>query len=113
MSQEITTTDLTKFGYREIRMMIELLEAWMVHGLPEDFEEDEVQVMFNTHSGCVFLTNPEYQAAMMNRDKLEIWYNCPECGNEGFLEDFTEEMGETCEGCKEIWEKKLVQEGSR
>ena len=86
---EITTTDLSKFGYRERVMAEELLKAWRENGLPEDFEDNEVIIMFNTHSGSVFLTNSDYQAAMMNGDNLEMWYNCPYCGHEGFKEDMT------------------------
>ena len=81
---EITTTDLSKFGYRERKMVKELLQAWEDQGLPEDFTDEEVTVMFNLYSGNVFLTNSEYQTAMLNGDKLESFYNCPNCGNEGF-----------------------------
>ena len=35
---------------------------------------------------------------MMNDDKLESFYSCPECGEEGFKEDF-EECDNDC--CKE------------
>ena len=99
MTNEITTTDLSKFGYREKEMARELLNAWHDQGLPEDFYDDEVTIMFNTHSGCVFLTNSEYQAAMMNGDKLESWYYCPICGHEGFKEDM--EHGEYSPKCQE------------
>lgn len=97
---EITTTDLSKFGHRELQLMRELIDAWMDQGLPDDFEEDGVVVMFNTNSGCVFLTNSEYQAAMMNGDKLDMFYNCPECGREGFKEEF--EKDSDCEECRRI-----------
>ena len=79
-----TTTDLSKFGYRELSMARELLEAWEVQGLPKDFENDEVTIMFNLYSGNVFLTNSEFQVAMMCDGKLESFYSCPQCGNEGF-----------------------------
>lgn len=94
---EITTTDLSKFGYREITMAKDLLTAWVDHGLPKDFEDDGVTVMMNTHSGNVFLTNSEYQVAMMNGDKLESFYNCPECGHEGFQEDMEHEGNKNCQ----------------
>ncbi len=81
---DITTTDLSKFGYRERVIARELLEAWEVQGLPEDFEDDEVTIMFNAYSGNVFLTNSEYQVAMMCDDKLESFYSCLNCGKEGF-----------------------------
>lgn len=87
MREEITTTDLAKFGARERRMQAELLMAWDEQGLPDEFYDDEVTVMFNMYSGCVFLTNSDFQVAMMNEDKLEMFYNCPYCGHEGFLEE--------------------------
>ncbi|KKL53199.1 hypothetical protein LCGC14_2277870, partial [marine sediment metagenome] len=39
---EITTTDLSKFGFREIAMARDLLVEWVERGLPDDFEQDEV-----------------------------------------------------------------------
>ncbi|HCT85252.1 MAG TPA: hypothetical protein DF296_08645 [Candidatus Margulisbacteria bacterium] len=87
MTYEITTTDFSKFGYRERVMAEELLGAWREQGLPEDFYDEEVSIMMNIHSGYVFLTNSEYQVAMINGDKLESWYTCPNCGHEGFTED--------------------------
>jgi len=86
--KEITTTDLAKFGWRERKMAAELLNAMCEQGLPVDFVNDEVTIMFNTHSGNVFLTNSEFQVAMMNGDKLESWYTLPYSGEEGFREDF-------------------------
>lgn len=91
-----TTTDLSQFGFREKRIAAELLTA-MCHGqLPDDFENDEVTVMMNTSSGNVFLTNSEYQVAMMNGDKLESFYSCPECGHEGFAEEMKHDGGAEC-----------------
>jgi hypothetical protein len=86
-TQEITTTNLADFGYSEREELIRLLRAWHEKGLPEDFYNDQVTAMFNRNSGCVFLTNNDYQAAMMNGNKLETWYNCSNCGHEGFKED--------------------------
>jgi hypothetical protein len=73
----------------------DLINAMMDHGLPDDFNNDEVHPMFNRNSGNVFLTNSDYQVAMMNGDKLESFYSCPECGEEGFVEDLREN-GTTC-----------------
>lgn len=64
-----------------------MLSAWNDQGLPKGFYNEEVKPMFNRNSGYVFLVNSEYQTAMMNGDKLEIWHNCPNCGHEGFSED--------------------------
>lgn len=91
-----TTTDLSQFGYREIKMASELLNAWVKNGLPDDFEHDEVTVMMNTNSGNVFLTNSEYQVAMMNGDSLESFYTCPECGHEGFKDEMHHDGGSEC-----------------
>lgn len=97
-----TTTDLRDFGAREREMLQDLLKAWDLQGLPVDFYGDGVQAMFNKDSGNVFLTNSEYQIAMMNGDKLESFYYCPQCGHEGFLEDM--EHGEGSKECQEYLE---------
>ena|ERR1700733_5381342 len=97
---EITTTNIADFGLRERDELVHLLNAWNLQGLPADFYEDEVIPMMNRNSGCVFITNSEYQTAMMNGDKLEIWHNCPNCGNEGFAEDC--QLND--EGCNECTE---------
>lgn len=80
-----TTTDLTRFGFRELKMAAGLLTAYC-ETLPE-FLTDGVELMMNTHSGCVFLTDEDFNVAMMNGDRLEQWHSCPECGAEGFAED--------------------------
>ena len=86
---EIVTTDLTRFGWRERKIACDLLQAWNKDGLPEDFDEGEgARLYFNTASGFVFLSSEEGSVAMMNVDKLESFYSCPECGFEGFREDF-------------------------
>jgi len=90
-TNEITTTDLSNFGFRELKMLELLLTAMRKQGLPQNFYNDEVTPMMNTQSGCVFLTNSEYQIAMLNKDKLEVWYSCSNCGHEGFKDDFEHE----------------------
>jgi len=85
-----TTTDLSKFGYREIVMAKDLLTAWVDQGLPDDFNDDGVTIMMNCNSGNVFLTNSEYQVAMMNGDDLESFYTTPYGGHEGFKDELKE-----------------------
>ena len=87
MRSEITTTDLSRFGWREREMAEELLRASREQGFPKDFDDDETTIMFNTHSGNVFFTNAEFQVAMMNGDDLESFYSCPYCGHEGFKDE--------------------------
>lgn len=84
--QNITTTNLADFGTREIDLLIDLLQTWRDQGLPDDFNDQEVVPMLNKNSGHVFLTNDDYQVAMLNGDKLESWYSCANCGQEGFYE---------------------------
>ena len=82
-----TTTDLTDFGFHELRMAAELLTAYCEQ--PPKFLTDGVRTMMNTHSGFVFLTDEDFNVAMMNGDKLEQFFSCPECGAEGFAEDMS------------------------
>jgi hypothetical protein len=96
MSDEIVTSDLSRFGSRERKMVEDLLRAWREQGLPEDFYDDEVVPMMNMNNGNVFLTNSDYQVATMNGDKLEYFYSCPECGHEGFKEDMQHEGSYHC-----------------
>ena len=85
-------TKLEDFGARERRLLKDLLEAWDKQGLPEDFQDDEVIFAFNWNSGNVFLSNSEYQVAMITDDgKLELWHNCPYCGHEGFKDEMQHE----------------------
>ena len=91
MTDKITTTDLSDFGNIEKEEAGKLLIAMNNGELPGDFEENEVVVMFNLYSGNVFLTNSEFQVAMFNGDKLELFYSCSYCGHEGFLEDIDHE----------------------
>lgn len=96
---DIITTDFSKFGYRERKMAEELLKASREQGFPNDFEDDETTIMFNTSSKNVFFTNANYQVAMMFGDKLESFYSCPVCGHEGFLKEM--EHGKDDDECQE------------
>ena len=95
-AQEIVTEDLSEFGYREKAMAGELLTAYKGAHDKARFLGDGVKVAFNRHSGCVFLTDEDYNTAMMNGDNLEDWFTCPECGHEGFLEDMPHDGNEEC-----------------
>jgi|HubBroStandDraft_3_1064219.scaffolds.fasta_scaffold34316_8 hypothetical protein len=106
--REITTTNLEDFGYGERADLIRLLTAWNDQGLPEDFEADGVHAMMNKDSGNVFLTNDEFQVAMMNGDKLEIFYVCGMCGHEGFAEECRlDDHG--CNECMEYEDHEIIE----
>jgi hypothetical protein len=85
MSHAQVISDFSQFGYRELKLAAELLTAYCAdkpYGLG-----DGVHVCMNTGSGYVFLSDEDYNVAMMNGGKLEMFYSCPECGREGFAED--------------------------
>jgi len=85
------TENLADFGFREIKMLKDILTAWVENGLPSTFTEDSVRPAINRNSGYVFLVNEDYQVAMMNGDTLEEFYSLPYSGGEGFLSDLVEE----------------------
>lgn len=88
---DVYTENLGKFGFREICMLKEILTAWIENGLPEGFDFDNVRPAMNMDSGFVFLVNDDYQVAMMNDNKLEIFHTLPYSGKEGFLSELIEE----------------------
>jgi hypothetical protein len=95
MQNYYLTSDLSKFGARELDILEPLIEAAKKHGLPKDFWDSEVQIMLNTHSGNVFLTNSNCQVAMMNLmylNMLEIWCYLSHQGSEGFLDDLLDKF---------------------
>lgn len=94
-TQEITTTDLADFGFRELHEAGNLLKAYASNGI-EGFTHDKVRVMMNRNSGNVFLVNSDYQVAMMNGNDLELFYSCPECGHEGFIDDMDHDGNREC-----------------
>jgi len=94
------TQDLSEFGYIELDKAGTLLKAYADN--PNVFDGSEINVEFNPNSDKVFLIDEDYNVAMMNGDNLELWYSCPICGHEGFLEDM--EHNENDERCQEYLE---------
>jgi len=93
----MNTQDLSKFGYIELDKAGTLLKAYANN--PMVLNGSEINVEFNPNSDKVFLIDEDYNVAMMNGDNLELWYSCPICGHEGFLEDM--EHNEDNEECQE------------
>lgn len=116
----MTTTNLSDFGYRELAILEKLLKAMREQGLPKDFYDDEVHPMMNQSSGNVFLTNSDYQVAMLNGDKLESFYFLSYHGNEGFLNELiveydngnieTEDFEQLADICEENGETEKAEE---
>ena len=82
---DIITTDLSRFGMRELKMAARLLAAYC--DSPPGFLGDGLTVMLNMHSGYVFLTDEDFNVGMMNGNSLEQFHSCPECGAEGFAQE--------------------------
>jgi hypothetical protein len=90
------TENLADFlsGARERRMVLEILKAWEAGGLPSDFHDSGVKIAFNSNSGNVFLTNEDFQVAMVEGLDglcLESFYTSPYEGREGFFTDLMSE----------------------
>lgn len=88
MTYYVTTYDLSEFGYRELIMVKDLLEAYLQQGYPANAISDTgIKPSFNKNSGCVWLESEDYDCAMLNEGKLELWLNSPYSSLEGFLGD--------------------------
>ena len=87
--EKIITVDLSKFGYREIDLAVELLKAYGEQALNLDIG-DGLTLNFNSSSGYVFLSDNDCNTYMMNGSNLEQWFYC-DCGHEGFKEDMEHE----------------------
>lgn len=88
--EEVVTSDLTKFGFRELDMAADLLKAYANNKNSVDFG-DGVNVFMNTNSGSVFLSDEDFTVGMLEDGKVVQFYSCPNCGNEGTQEDGKQE----------------------
>ena len=79
------TSDLSEFRPDELREAADILKALAERKRPKDFEDSELSIQLNQDSDFVFLTNSEYQTALMEDGKLVSFYSCSSCGHEGTL----------------------------
>jgi hypothetical protein len=93
------TQDFADFGQIEREEAGLLLRTFGTNRDDTLFLENDVKVEFNPMSGYVFLVDGDYNCAMMNGDRLENHFSCPNCGNEGMQSEFREEHTEEC--CQE------------
>ena len=56
--------------------------------LPQPMQPGCLMLGFNTSSGYVFVTDEDLNCAILVDDELSLFVTCPECGNEGTLDDF-------------------------
>lgn len=101
----IVTSDLSKFGFREIRIMKDILNAYVKN--PYVVEGSDLTISMNTYSGYVFLSDEDYNTYMLNGDELELFVMCEECNAEDFISelktcDLEEEWEGVCCECLEV-----------
>ena len=87
---DIVTTDLSKYGFKELSEAGELLKTYADDGA--DFLGNGVTLNFNTHSGKVFLSDEDYNVGVIEHDDKGLpmfvqFYSCPNCGYEGTQAD--------------------------
>lgn len=88
--EPVVTADLSAFGYRELHMAAQLLNALSNGGRPDNMG-DGLTINMNTNSGYVFLSDEDFNTFMMNGDRLEQHYFCSWCGWEGFEDEAEDE----------------------
>ena len=82
---EIITTDLSKFGHRELDIAIDLLKAY--RDQRPDFLGSHLSLHFDTHSGQVYLQDEDYNTGMVDNGQLKQYVVCEDCGREGFIDE--------------------------
>lgn len=91
--------DLNTFGYRQIEDAKRILDAF-AHKNYTKMLGDDVTLHFNPHSAIVYLSDEDYNSAVLTDDGvLEDWFVCSECGREGFKDTLLDE-GLNC--CKQM-----------
>ena len=79
---EIITADFSKFGYVDIKLAAQLLKTYVDKGA--DFLGRGITVNLNTSSGCVFLSDEDYNVGVLDEEHGVIvqFFTCLECGYE-------------------------------
>ena len=93
------TQDFSDFGHVEREEAGLLLRTFGTSKDDTLFLENDIKVEFNPMSGYVFLVDGDYNCAMMNDDRLENFFSCPNCGGEGLQSEFREQNSDDC--CQE------------
>lgn len=97
--EDIITSDLSKFGQRELAIAGELLST--LNTVRDNSRlGDGIQVFMNRNSGYVFLSDEDYNVAIMSGHYLEDFHTCPNCGNESVASQFRNDFDDV-ECCKE------------
>ena len=125
----VVTEDLAEFGQRELNEAKDLLTAYLENNKTHMFEDDKVRLCFNTHSGNVFLSDENYNVAVVHdkrhliekgrddypeviyKKELVDWLHCPECGDESDRYEFEDWVtnGDTAEECCKKYLKEIIE----
>ncbi len=81
--------DVNKFNPYERSEAFKLKQAWKTQGLPEKFSDMGAHIRRDKSSGKVLISNKAKQMCMLNEGRIEIYYRCPKCLNEGFKNDLS------------------------
>jgi hypothetical protein len=68
----------------EKQEMAKLEKARKLQGLPDNYSPVGVEIRRDKLSHQVFFFNAEKKMCMLQGDRLEIYYQCPTCHQEGF-----------------------------
>jgi uncharacterized protein YbaR (Trm112 family) len=106
---DIVTHDFSKFGKVEIEEACQLLQAYLNKNRTKYLASQNITIEFNTQSGYVFLSDNDCNTAMLNeKHELVDFLVCPECGQEGLIDDLslfeTKHDSHRCKACqKYVW----------
>ena len=114
MTDNYLTEDITDIPLHEVVPLLTALDAWRSGStiaatkmFQASWYDEKTHVAMNNHSGYVFLTNEDFQVAMIEDERLTLFLTCSECGRED-LENEWEFSTKNfvnmnkCEGCNQI-----------
>ena len=96
---DVKVIDFEGWGHMEIKEAMELLELYYKDNRYDFYP---IKIGFNPNSAYVWLEDEDYNVYMELDGKLEQYFNCSECGNEGFKVDISNNIKDNCPGCKAI-----------
>ena len=94
MNDNIVTSDLADFGWRELSMAKDLLTALVERNNNKLLTDSGLRICMNPNSGYVFLSDLDHNTAMECDGELLDWINTPYEGREGFIADLMEEYSD-------------------
>jgi len=94
---QLSGSELSRLGYREVGMLGEMLNAWAdqnLSSLAKKYFGELTEWGFNPQSGFVYLTDEDDNVLMFNESmkKLDLFLSTPDEGQEGFIEDLAREF---------------------